>query len=204
MDTAQQAVERIHKGDSVEQAVAKLREGGATIGEGIFMGGGCYIEGQYAPLLTIEDGVCLAKGVSIFLHDSALNNTMGGPLKFGRVTIRKNAYVGANSTILCGVEIGEGAIVGAHSLVTQDVPAGMVAFGSPATVRYSVKSMGDKPAQPGRFLWVNAPSWRETEERTDRTIQLHMLVRKWLAMHEPAFATAGHASSAGVAKEGAD
>ena len=46
--------------------------------------------------------------------------------------VRRGASIGSGSTILCGVEIGEGAIVGAGSVVTQDVLPGTVVVGNPA------------------------------------------------------------------------
>jgi acetyltransferase-like isoleucine patch superfamily enzyme len=46
--------------------------------------------------------------------------------------VRRGASIGSGSTILCGVEIGEGAIVGAGSVVTRDVPAGTIVAGNPA------------------------------------------------------------------------
>jgi len=54
--------------------------------------------------------------------------------KKGRVTIKKNARVGSHSVIMPGVTIGENAIVGALSLVTEDVPDNAVAYGIPAKV----------------------------------------------------------------------
>jgi UDP-2-acetamido-3-amino-2,3-dideoxy-glucuronate N-acetyltransferase len=46
--------------------------------------------------------------------------------------VRRGASIGSGSTILCGVEIGEGAIVGAGRVVTRDVPAGTIVAGNPA------------------------------------------------------------------------
>jgi UDP-2-acetamido-3-amino-2,3-dideoxy-glucuronate N-acetyltransferase len=46
--------------------------------------------------------------------------------------VRRGASIGSGSTILCGVEIGEGAIVGAGSVVTRDVPARTIVAGNPA------------------------------------------------------------------------
>jgi acetyltransferase-like isoleucine patch superfamily enzyme len=48
--------------------------------------------------------------------------------------VRKGASIGSGATILCGIDIGEGAIVGAGSVVTKDVPAGMIVAGNPARV----------------------------------------------------------------------
>ena len=49
--------------------------------------------------------------------------------------IEENAKVGAHCTLLPGVRIGAGTLIGAGSVVTHDIPAGMVAFGQPATAR---------------------------------------------------------------------
>jgi len=48
--------------------------------------------------------------------------------------VRKAATIGSGSTILCGVEIGEGAMVGAGSVVTRNVPPNMIVAGNPARV----------------------------------------------------------------------
>jgi len=46
--------------------------------------------------------------------------------------VKRRASIGSNSTLLCGVTVGEGAIVGAGSVVTKDVPAHTVVAGNPA------------------------------------------------------------------------
>jgi acetyltransferase-like isoleucine patch superfamily enzyme len=48
--------------------------------------------------------------------------------------IKKGASIGSNATILCGVTVGEGAIVGAGSVVTKDVPPRTIVAGNPAKV----------------------------------------------------------------------
>ncbi|GAB4209800.1 MAG: hypothetical protein OHK0022_41530 [Roseiflexaceae bacterium] len=145
--------------------IEQLRAHGAQIGTRVFLGPDVYIEQDFAALLTIEDGAVLARGVCILLHDSALNNVAGGPVKFGRVTLGRNCYIGANSTILCGVAVGAGAIVGAASLVVSDVPEGMLAYGHPARVQGSVADLLDKHRQERagsqRFFYIDMVPWRE-------------------------------------------
>ncbi len=55
--------------------------------------------------------------------------------------VRQGAKIGANSTLLPGVEIGENALVGAGSVVTRDVPAGAVVVGNPACVTKQVSEL---------------------------------------------------------------
>jgi acetyltransferase-like isoleucine patch superfamily enzyme len=145
--------------------IVEWRGLGATIGAAVFLGPDVFVETYFAPLLTIEDGVVLARGVSIILHDSALNNVLGEPVKFGRVTLRRECYVGANATILCGVEVGERAAIGAGSLVTADVPAGAVAYGHPARVHGTVAELAAKHralrTTTDRFHYLDVAPWRE-------------------------------------------
>ena len=56
----------------------------------------------------------------------------------GGVRIGKNVWIGTRATILDGVSIGDGAIVGAHSLVRESVPAGAVVAGTPAKLLTSI------------------------------------------------------------------
>lgn len=53
------------------------------------------------------------------------------------INIGKNCFIGARAIILKGVQIGDGAIVGAGSTVTKNVPKGAIACGNPATIKYS-------------------------------------------------------------------
>lgn len=50
------------------------------------------------------------------------------------VTIGKSVWIGANVTVCPGVTIGDNSIIGAGSVVTKDIPANVVAFGSPCRV----------------------------------------------------------------------
>ncbi|GAB4112649.1 MAG: hypothetical protein Fur005_22600 [Roseiflexaceae bacterium] len=147
-----------------DSRITWLRSLGARIGSEVFFGPDVYVEHDFAPLLTIEDGVVLARGVSIILHDSSLNNVLGAPLKFGRIILRKECYIGANTTILCGVEIGTHAIVGAASLVTHSIPDRMVAYGQPARVHGTIEELAAKQAAPQdeqRWHYLPFIPWRD-------------------------------------------
>ena len=152
-----------------EDPIARWRRLGAQIGDGVFVGFDAAIDEGFAPLLRIEDGVVLSARTLILLHDSAFNNVTGAPIKVGPVTIKRNAYVGANITVLCGVTIGHDAIVGAGALVAKDIPDGMVAFGCPATVRGSVTEFLDHyreaMGRPGPCRSWDIPAWRDRAHR---------------------------------------
>jgi maltose O-acetyltransferase len=50
------------------------------------------------------------------------------------ITIEDEVWIGANATVGAGVTIGKGSIIGAGSVVTKDIPAGVIAVGSPCKV----------------------------------------------------------------------
>ncbi|NLI80109.1 MAG: N-acetyltransferase [Deltaproteobacteria bacterium] len=90
--------------------------------------------------VTIEDEVMVGHGV-MFINDSdpwAVNPD--GSLKTDAdwtcipTIVRRRASIGSNATVLCGVTIGEGALIGAGAVVTRDVPANAVVVGNPARV----------------------------------------------------------------------
>jgi acetyltransferase-like isoleucine patch superfamily enzyme len=90
--------------------------------------------------VTIEDDVFIGHSVT-FINDlyPRATSASGGlqteaDWKVIPTVIRRGASIGSGSTILCGIEIGEGAIVGAGSVVTKNVAAGMIVVGNPARV----------------------------------------------------------------------
>ncbi len=95
--------------------------------------------------VTIEDDVFIGHGV-MFINDKyPRSTTETGSLQTEAdwvcvpTLIKKRASIGSNATILCGVTIGEGAMVGAGSVVTHDVPDGAVVAGNPAHVIKSLE-----------------------------------------------------------------
>jgi acetyltransferase-like isoleucine patch superfamily enzyme len=88
--------------------------------------------------VTIEDGVFIGHGV-MFTNDKYPRSTIaGGGLqteadwKVVPTIVKKGASIGTNATILCGVTIGQNAIVGAGSVVTKDVAPNTIVAGIPA------------------------------------------------------------------------
>ncbi len=95
--------------------------------------------------VEIEDHVFIGHGVT-FINDRypravTPDGELQGAADWSVVPtrVRRGASIGSGSTILCGVDIGEGAIVGAGSVVTRDVPAGAIVAGNPARVLRSVE-----------------------------------------------------------------
>jgi UDP-2-acetamido-3-amino-2,3-dideoxy-glucuronate N-acetyltransferase len=90
--------------------------------------------------VTIEDDVFIGHGV-VFTNDKYPRaTTPEGALQtaddwtISPILVKHGASIGSNATILCGVTIGEKAIVGAGSVVTKDVPAHTIVVGNPARV----------------------------------------------------------------------
>ena len=77
--------------------------------------------------VVVEDNVQIGSHCSIYSY-----STIDG--FEGRVLLKKNCKIGSHSVILPGVRVGENSIVGAFSLVKDDIPANVVAVGIPARV----------------------------------------------------------------------
>jgi acetyltransferase-like isoleucine patch superfamily enzyme len=96
---------------------------GCVIGHNVRIHSNCYI----AQFTLIEDDVFLAPGVSVANDPHPICALcMRGP------TLKKGCRVGVNATLLPHIVVGEGALIGAGSVVTRDVPAFSVMAGNPA------------------------------------------------------------------------
>ncbi|MFS8086607.1 MAG: acyltransferase [Acidobacteriota bacterium] len=115
------------------------------VGDHCYLGRELFLDLQ--DKVVIEDQVTISHRVMILTHTDAGNsplkdraiNTEQAP-----VIIRRGAYIGANVTILQGVEIGESSVVGAGAVVTRSVPANSVVAGVPAR---PLKNMGKQPIE---------------------------------------------------------
>ena len=90
--------------------------------------------------VEIENQVFVGHGVTFINDRFPRAVTASGDLQADgdwtlvRTVVRRGASIGSGATILCGVEIGENAVVGAGSVVTRSVPAGTIVAGNPARV----------------------------------------------------------------------
>jgi acetyltransferase-like isoleucine patch superfamily enzyme len=104
--------------------------------------------------VTVEDEVFVGHNVS-FINDryprstnadGSLQNTADWQLE--RTLVKRRASIGTSATILCGVTIGQNAIVGAGSVVTRDVPDNAVVAGNPARfIRWVELQPADSPTE---------------------------------------------------------
>ena len=103
--------------------------------------------------VTIEDDVFVGHSVS-FVNDRYPRATVGGHLQTAddwvleRTLVKRGTSIGTGATILCGVVIGERAMIGAGSVVTHDVPAGATVVGNPARILRYASQLAEPEADP--------------------------------------------------------
>jgi acetyltransferase-like isoleucine patch superfamily enzyme len=145
-------------GDDVSVGTHAALEFGNRIGSNVRIHTGCFLE-----LVTVEDGVFLGPHV-VFTDDphpqcpAYLQCVKGA-------TVRRRARIGANSTILPGVEIGEDALIGAGSVLrARTVPPRSVWAGNPAI------QLKDELTKLACFVHIypNAYAWLEEKEGAHR------------------------------------
>jgi acetyltransferase-like isoleucine patch superfamily enzyme len=95
--------------------------------------------------VTIGDDTGIGGKCTIFTHGSWQNQLDGYPVHFAPVNIGSNVWIPWEVFIMPGVDIGDGATIGAGSLVTKSIPAGALAIGSPAKV---VRTSEEYPISP--------------------------------------------------------
>ena len=119
--------ENTNIGDNVMVGSNVIIDGNVTIGNNVSIQGNVYIPTN----VIIEDNVFIGP-CAVLTNDKypiRKEYALCGP------TLRKGVSVGANATILPGVEIGEGAMVAGGALVTRDVPPWKLAIGFPAKIK---------------------------------------------------------------------
>lgn len=129
---------------------ALMRRMGCHVGRGCFIGDHVRIDQGHADMITLEDGVSVASGTRLLCHQRDFTNYCIGDdyMMLGYIVkpivLKKGCLVGMESFVMPGVTIGEGAIVGACSLVTKNIPAWTIAAGRPAKVIKEIPTRTDK------------------------------------------------------------
>jgi acetyltransferase-like isoleucine patch superfamily enzyme len=130
----------IRKGVKIEKILLMHYDGfnlkNLVVKDKAFIGPGTIVD--IKDMVIIENSVKIAPGCNISTHvDCGKENAISKlyPQRSEKVIIGSNTWVGLNSTILCGVTIGDNSVIGAYSLVTRNIPSRVLAFGIPAKVQ---------------------------------------------------------------------
>ncbi|MBS1575274.1 MAG: sugar O-acetyltransferase [Bacteroidetes bacterium] len=107
-----------------------------SIGKNVFINHAC----SFLDLggITIEDDVLLGPKVNLITENHPINPSQRKSLILHSILIKRNAWIGANATILPGVTVGENSIVAAGAVVNKDVPPNSIVGGIPAKIIKSI------------------------------------------------------------------
>ena len=155
--------------------------GGARIGRGCTLGQNVFV----ADGVTVGDNVKIQNNVSLYTGIHLEDDVFCGPScvftnvinprsqisrkdEFQETCVRRGATIGANATILCGVNIARYAFVGAGSVVTKDVPQYALVIGAPAVQNGWITRHGHRfPTGSDETEWVCPQSgWRYAVDET--------------------------------------
>lgn len=118
---------------SYDSDMCAVEGGNIHIGQGVYLGPRCMLSAHDA--IRIGDGCLFGPDVKVFDNNHEFKKGIGivkGRHRSAPVTIGKNVWLGANVVVLKGVDIGDGAVVGAGCIIRSNVPAGAVVGGEHA------------------------------------------------------------------------
>jgi acetyltransferase-like isoleucine patch superfamily enzyme len=102
---------------------------GVKVGKNVSFGLESTVDVFFPELIEIGDNSIIGYNTVLLAHEFLVDECRVGEVKIG-----KNVVIGANCTVLPGVEIGDNSIISAHSLVNRDVPPNVLAGGVPVKV----------------------------------------------------------------------
>ncbi len=133
---------------------------GAVVGAHCNICDGCFIEkgGIVGNHVTLKNGVAIFDGVTLeddvfvgagatFINDRYPRSHRQDAWVLEKTLVKKGATIGANATIMCGLTIGQYAVVGAGAVVTKDVAPFTIVVGSPARMAGYACTCGRKLSQ---------------------------------------------------------
>ena len=142
-----------------------------NIGKGVYIdtkvkiGDNCKIQ-NFSTLyqgLVVEDDVFIGPHVC-FTNDLLPRSNIWNSGKIVKTLVKKGASIGANSTIICGITIGENSMIGAGSVVTKDVTKNALVYGNPAILKGFVCTCGkqiSKKAAEKKYVLCVCPKCKK-------------------------------------------
>lgn len=115
-----------------------------TVGKRVFINTGCHFHDQGG--IVLGDGVFVSSNVVLSTVNHDFDPTKRSTSYPSPIVIGNNVWIGASVTVVPGVRIGDGSIVGAGAVVTRDVPPNTIVAGVPARIIRPIRP-GDRPRQ---------------------------------------------------------
>jgi acetyltransferase-like isoleucine patch superfamily enzyme len=139
-----------------QDPVRYFRSRGVEIGEGVeIFGANLFTFGSEPYLISIGNHVTISHNVDFITHDGGLRVARAdypGAYLYGRIHVSDHCFIGARSIFLPGARVGAGSVIGSGSIVTGEIPPGVVAVGAPAR---PIKSV-DEYVQGNKNLWIDS------------------------------------------------
>lgn len=159
-------IKKLYQKSKVKKAIKE----GLTVGKNFYCYGCDFGSEPY--LITIGDNVKISSGVSFITHDGGISvfKTNEDVIKYGRINVGNNVFIGFKSTILPGVKIGDNCVIGANSVVTKDIPNNSVYAGNPA---HFISSIDDYEAKARK----QSPCYDRDEYKRNKKEYLKKIIK---------------------------
>jgi acetyltransferase-like isoleucine patch superfamily enzyme len=134
--------------------VRYFRSQGVEIGEDVeILGANLFTFGSEPYLVSIGNQVTISHDVDFITHDGGLRVVRAeypNAYCYGRIQVADRCFLGAHCILLPGARIGVGSVIGSGSIVTGEIPSGVVAVGTPAKPIKTVEEY----MQRKKHLWI--------------------------------------------------